>query len=132
MKYIDPHIHMVSRTTDDYQRMEHLKTQPLLYVPISRNGAPSKIELVKSRQLFIRRLLEVLPVSHMVANDRYLYILTQPGGSSANTKVVRVDQRSGKEHSNQTPHHPRRMTPRHGQPPGSHRDGVHSQSALFS
>lgn len=41
--------------------MEHLKTQPLLYVPISRNGAPSKIELVKSRQLFIRRLLEVLP-----------------------------------------------------------------------
>lgn len=32
----------------------------------------------------------------MVANDRYLYILTQPGGSSANTKVVRVDQRSGK------------------------------------
>lgn len=40
---------------------EHLKTQPLLYVPISRNGAPSKIELVKSRQLFIRKLLEILP-----------------------------------------------------------------------
>ena len=32
----------------------------------------------------------------MVADDRYLYILTQPGGSSANTKVVRVDQRSGR------------------------------------
>lgn len=31
----------------------------------------------------------------MVANDRYLYILTHPGGSSANTKVVRVDQRTG-------------------------------------
>ena len=40
---------------------DHLKTQPLLYVPISRNGAPSKIELVKSRQLFIRKLLEILP-----------------------------------------------------------------------
>ncbi len=32
----------------------------------------------------------------MVADDRFLYILTQPGGSSANTKVVRLDQRSGK------------------------------------
>ncbi|MEC9092956.1 MAG: hypothetical protein VX438_09645, partial [Planctomycetota bacterium] len=41
--------------------IEHLKSQPLLYVPISRNGAPSKIELVKSRQLFIRKLLEILP-----------------------------------------------------------------------
>ncbi|MEM8689066.1 MAG: caspase family protein [Pseudomonadota bacterium] len=32
----------------------------------------------------------------MVADDRYLYILTQPGGSSANTKVVRMDQRTGR------------------------------------
>lgn len=40
---------------------EEIKRQPLLYVPISRNGVPSKIELVKSRQLFIRKLLEILP-----------------------------------------------------------------------
>ncbi len=32
----------------------------------------------------------------MVAEGRYLYILTQPGGSSANTKVVRMDQRTGR------------------------------------
>ncbi len=32
----------------------------------------------------------------MVADNRYLYILAHPGGSSANTKVVRVDQRTGK------------------------------------
>ena len=40
---------------------EELKEQPLLYVPISRHGAPSKIELVKSRQLYIKKLLEILP-----------------------------------------------------------------------
>lgn len=45
---------------------EHLKTQPLLYVPISRSGAPSKIELVKSRQLLIRKFLEILPRFGMI------------------------------------------------------------------
>ena len=29
MKYIDPHIHMISRTTDDYQRMAYAQYRAL-------------------------------------------------------------------------------------------------------
>ena len=32
----------------------------------------------------------------MVADSKFLWVLTHPGGSSANTKVVRIDRRSGK------------------------------------
>ncbi|MBX2852982.1 MAG: TatD family hydrolase, partial [Phycisphaeraceae bacterium] len=43
MKYIDPHIHMVSRTTDDYQRMAMAGcvavTEPAFWAGFDRNSA---------------------------------------------------------------------------------------------
>lgn len=41
--------------------LDRLRSQPLLYVPVSRGGDPLMVAIVKSRQLFIRRLLEILP-----------------------------------------------------------------------
>ena len=43
MKYIDPHIHMVSRTTDDYQRMAMAGcvaiTEPAFWAGFDRSSA---------------------------------------------------------------------------------------------
>ncbi len=43
MKYIDPHIHMVSRTTDDYERMAHAGcvaiTEPAFWAGFDRSSA---------------------------------------------------------------------------------------------
>ena len=43
MKYIDPHIHMVSRTTDDYQRMAQAGciaiTEPAFWAGFDRSSA---------------------------------------------------------------------------------------------
>ncbi len=35
----------------------------------------------------------------MIADSKFLWVLTHPGGSSANTKVVRIDRRTGKSKS---------------------------------
>jgi predicted metal-dependent TIM-barrel fold hydrolase len=43
MRYIDPHIHMVSRTTDDYQRMAQAGciavTEPAFWAGFDRSSA---------------------------------------------------------------------------------------------
>ena len=43
MKYIDPHIHMISRTTDDYQRMAQAGcvaiTEPAFWAGFDRSSA---------------------------------------------------------------------------------------------
>jgi len=43
MNYIDPHIHMVSRTTDDYQRMAHAGcyavSEPAFWAGFDRGSA---------------------------------------------------------------------------------------------
>jgi hypothetical protein len=54
MKIIDPHIHMVSRTTDDYQAMAitgiHTISEPAFWAPSSTRCSESK------RTFFIGRL----------------------------------------------------------------------------
>ena len=43
MKYIDPHIHMISRTTDDYQRMSYAQcaaiSEPAFWAGFDRGSA---------------------------------------------------------------------------------------------
>ena len=63
MRYIDPHIHMISRTTDDYQRMAQAGcvavTEPAFWAGFDRSSPqgffyPSSRPFWASRRCFAR------------------------------------------------------------------------------
>ena len=58
MKYIDPHIHMISRTTDDYQRMAQAGcvaiTEPAFWAGFDRSSAQGFFD-------YFRQLTETEP-----------------------------------------------------------------------
>ena len=60
MKYIDPHVHMVSRTTDDYQRMALAGciaiTEPAFWAGFDRSSAQGFYD-------YYRQLTEYEPVA---------------------------------------------------------------------
>ena len=62
--YIDPHIHMISRVTDDYQRMAYagcrLVTEPAFWAGFDRSSAASFYD-------YFRHLVDYEPLRAAVA-----------------------------------------------------------------
>ena len=67
MAYIDPHIHMVSRTTDDYQRMAQAGcvaiTEPAFWAGFDRSSAQGFFDYFRWIQILINANHEITTVA---------------------------------------------------------------------
>jgi predicted metal-dependent TIM-barrel fold hydrolase len=68
MNYVDPHIHMVSRTTDDYKRMALagcvLVSEPAFWAGFDRSGVEGFRDYFRQLTQFERRRAEAYGIAH--------------------------------------------------------------------
>lgn len=68
MKYIDPHIHMVSRTTDDYQRMAQSGciaiTEPAFWAGFDRSSAKGFFDYFRQLTEYEPRRAALFGIQH--------------------------------------------------------------------
>lgn len=68
MRYIDPHIHMVSRTTDDYQRLAQAGvlaiTEPAFWAGFDRSSAQGFYDYFKQLTVFEPRRARLFGIDH--------------------------------------------------------------------
>src|SRR5262245_48334352 len=87
MDYIDPHIHMISRVTDDYQRMAYAGcaavTEPAFWAGFDRGSAEGFRD-------YFRHLVEVEPKRAALFGIRHFCWLCINAKEAENVKIGRA------------------------------------------